>query len=80
MVEYKIDDKGLNANTFISFVKRIWPGNYDYEKTPDALVKTMNITAYENGELVGCLRLLSDGYYLGRLQSCLFCQKSKRRG
>nr|WP_330374295.1 hypothetical protein [Lachnoclostridium sp. An14] len=80
MVEYKIDDKGLNANAFICFVKRVWPGNYDYEKTQDALVKTMNITAYENGELVGCLRLLSDGIILGRLQSCLFYQNFKRRG
>lgn len=70
-MEYKIDDKGLNANTFISFVKRVWPGSYDYEKTHDALLKTMNITAYENGELVGGLRILSDGYCFGTITELL---------
>lgn len=80
MVEYKIDDKGLNANTFISFVKRVWPGNYDYEKTQDALVKTMNITAYENGELVGCLRLLSDGYYFGTITELLVLPEFQKKG
>lgn len=80
MVEYKIDDKGLNANTFICFIKRVWPGNYDYEKTQDALVKTMNITAYENGELVGCLRLLSDGYYFGTITELLVLPEFQKKG
>lgn len=79
-MEYKIDDKGLNANIFIPFVKCVWPGNYDYEKTQDALLKTMNITAYENDELVGCLRILSDGYYFGTITELLVLPEFQKRG
>lgn len=35
------------------------------ERTQSALSKTLNITAYDGKVLVGCLRILSDGYYFG---------------
>ena len=46
-MDYKVDDKQLNASVFISFVNQIWPGNYDAERTQNALSKTLNITAYD---------------------------------
>ena len=45
-MEYKIDDKELKANIFISFVNKVWKGQYDIEKTEAALSKTFNIKAY----------------------------------
>ena len=66
-MEYKVDDKELNASTFLSFVNQVWQGDYDMERTKEALSKTLNITAYENKVLVGCLRILSDGYYFGTI-------------
>lgn len=80
MVEYKIDDKELSAVTFLSFVKRIWPGNYDCEKTKEALVKTINITAYDKQELVGCLRILSDGCYFGTITELLVLPEYQNQG
>ena len=47
-MEYIVDDKKLDAFTFIAFVKQVWQGNYDIEKTQCALSQTINITAYEN--------------------------------
>lgn len=64
-MEYIVDDKKLDAFTFIAFVKQVWQGNYDIEKTQCALSQTINITAYENEALIGCLRILTDGYYFG---------------
>lgn len=64
-MEYKVDEKELNALTFLSFVNQVWQGDYDTERTKEALSKTLNITVYENKVLVGCLRILSDGYYFG---------------
>lgn len=69
-MEYIVDDKKLDAFTFIAFVKQVWQGNYDIEKTQCALSQTINITAYENEALIGCLRILTDGYFSVRLQSC----------
>ena len=32
-MEYKIVDKELNPAAFLAFVNRVWPGEYDEEKT-----------------------------------------------
>ena len=47
IVEYKVDDRELNASIFISFVNQVWKGDYDIERTQAALSKTLNITAYD---------------------------------
>ena len=60
-MEYRFDDRALDARTFLAFVQQVWPGNYDEDKTETALTKTINITARENGKLTGCLRILTDG-------------------
>ena len=33
--------------------------------------KTINITAYDNEVLIGCLRILTDGYYFGTITELL---------
>ena len=79
-MEYKVDDKELRADTFLSFVDKIWPGNYDTEKTEAASVKTLNITAYDGQTLVGCLRILSDGYFFGTITELLVLPEYQKQG
>lgn len=79
-MDYKVDDKELNASTFISFVNQVWRGNYDLERTQSALSKTLNITAYDNNVLVGCLRILSDGYYFGTITELLVLPEYQKHG
>lgn len=76
-MEYKINDKELKANIFISFVNKVWKGQYDIEKTEVALSKTINITAYDGGILVGCLRILTDGYFFGTITELLVLPEYK---
>ena len=59
-MKYVVDDKKLDAVPFIAFVNQVWQGSYDVEKTQGALSKTINITAYDNEVLIGCLRILTD--------------------
>lgn len=66
-MEYRVDNQELETSVFLSFVNKIWPGNYDVDKTRAALSKTLNITAYDGQVLVGCLRILTDGYYFGTI-------------
>lgn len=40
-MKYVVDDKKLNAATFIAFVNQVWQGSYDVEKTQGALSKTI---------------------------------------
>ena len=80
MIEYKVDDKEMNASFFISFVNQIWQGDYNIERTQAALSKTINITAYDGNVLVGCLRILSDGYYFGTITELLVLPEYQHQG
>lgn len=80
ILEYKADDKDLNASIFIAFVNQVWQGNYDIEKTQTALSKTLNITAYDNKMLIGCLRILTDGYYFGTITELLVLPEYQKQG
>lgn len=79
-MEYRIDDKTLNASIFLQFVNQIWPGDYDIKKTQNALSKTLNITAYDGERLVGCLRILSDGYFFGTITELLILPEYQKQG
>ena len=79
-MEYRIDDRRLNAETFIAFVNKVWPGKYDADRTADALTKTMNITAYDGEKLVGCLRILTDGYFFGTITEMLVLPEYQKQG
>ena len=80
MIEYKVDDKEMNASFFVSFVNQIWQGDYNIERTQTALSKTINITAYDGNVLVGCLRILSDGYYFGTITELLVLPEYQQQG
>lgn len=79
-MEFKVDDRSLDAMAFLSFVNRIWPGDYDADKTQAALQRTLNITAYDQEKLVGCLRILTDGYYFGTITELLVLPEYQKRG
>ena len=80
MISYQVDDRELNAAVFIPFVNRVWPGNYDAERTQDALARTVNITARDGETLVGCLRILTDGYFFGTITEMLVLPEYQRQG
>ena len=77
-MKYVVDDKKLNAATFIAFVNQVWQGSYDVEKTQGALSKT--ITSYDNEVLIGCLRILTDGYYFGTITELLVLPEYQKQG
>lgn len=79
-MDYVVDDRKLDPEVFISFARRIWPGEYDAEKTRQALEKTINITAYREKRLVGCLRILTDGYYFGTITELLVLPEFQKKG
>lgn len=79
-MQYKVDDQRLRAPEFIAFVNMVWPGKYDPIKTQDALSKTLNITAYDGDRLVGCLRILSDGYFFGTITEMLVLPDYQNKG
>ena len=79
-MDYRVDDQQLDASAFLAFVNQVCPGSYDAERTQKALSKTMNITAYDGEKLVGCLRILSDGYYFGTITELLVLPDYQHQG
>lgn len=73
-------DHTLKAKTFIELANQVWPGDYNLLFTQQALEKTINITAWDQEKLVGCLRLLTDGYYFGTITEILVLPDYQRRG
>ena len=80
MISYQVGDGALTAEVFLKLVNRVWPGEYDLERTEAALARTLNITARDGDELVGCLRILSDGCYFGTITELLVLPAYRRRG
>ena len=80
MIQYKVDDTQLDAETFLQMVNQVWPGDYPLEKTREALKATHNITAYDEGRLVGCLRILTDGVYFGTITELLVLPSHQKQG
>ena len=79
-MEYRVDDRELDAARFIAFVNQVWPGSYDEEKTRSALSKTLNITAWDSDVLAGCLRILTDGCFFGTITELLVLPEYQKKG
>lgn len=79
-IHFKIDDRGLTATLFLGLAQRVWPRNYDSELAQLALEHTLNITAWDDGNLVGCVRILSDGYFFGTIPEILVDPVYQRKG
>jgi ribosomal protein S18 acetylase RimI-like enzyme len=70
-IQYKIDDRSLPASLFLRLAQRVWPRDYDPELAEQALHRTFNVTAWDGEQLVGCVRVLSDGYFFGTIPEIL---------
>ena len=79
-MEYRVDDRSLSGETFLDFVQQGWPGAYNLEQTRAALSKTMNFTAWDGGQLAGCLRVLTDGCFFGTITELLVLPACRRQG
>lgn len=79
-MEFIVDDRSLRAEEFIAFACSVWPGHYDPERTQQALDRTLQISAYDRNRLIGCLRILTDGYFFGTIAELLVLPDYQHQG
>ena len=79
-IHYKTHDIDLTAQTFIHMASQVWPGNYLPQYTQEALAKTINTTAWDGSKLVGCVRVLTDGYFFGTVTEILVLPDYQKHG
>lgn len=74
------DDTTVSVDQFLELVDRVWPGDYDRPKTAAAIESTVNVTAWDGDRLIGCVRLLTDGYFFGCITEVLVDPDYQNRG
>lgn len=79
-IMYKINDKDLSSLKFINLANKIWSRDYNEEKVKLALSNTINITAWDNDLLVGCVRILTDEVFFGTITEILVHPHYQKNG
>jgi ribosomal protein S18 acetylase RimI-like enzyme len=79
-ITYKSDDKNLSVDKFLELAMQVWPGEYNAELAQRAISSTINITAWDNEALVGCVRVLTDGYFFGTIPEILVLPQYQHMG
>lgn len=71
---------GVRPEEFLVLGQRVWPGSYGLAEVTTALARTTNIGAWDGDQLVGSVRLLTDGYFLATVSEILVDPAYQRRG
>lgn len=79
-ISYRANDEELSPCDFLSLVQKVWPGDYDFDLTQLAIKKTVNYTAWDADILVGCCRVLTDGYFFGTIPEILVDPAYQKQG
>src|SRR5689334_10199124 len=79
-IRYKADDQTVPISRFLGLAQRVWPRDYHAGLAQQALRRSLNITAWYGDNLVGCVRVLSDGYFFGTISEILIDPDYQRKG
>jgi len=77
-IRYVTNDRSLTTAAFLDLAQRVWPGDYDEDCVREALDRTINVTARDGDKLIGCVRVLSDGYFFGTIPEILVAPEYRR--
>ncbi|MBA3919890.1 MAG: GNAT family N-acetyltransferase [Gemmatimonas sp.] len=73
-------DDALAVEEFLALANLVWPRAYDVDRAALAIARTQNVAARAEGTLIGCARILSDGYFFGTIPEILVHPAWQRRG
>ena len=79
-IDFRVEDQALVAPEYLRLAQQVWPGTYSLALIEEALRRTINITARDGSELVGCVRILTDGYLFGTIPEILVLPAYQGRG
>ena len=71
---------GFAVDEFLALAQRVWPRDYPRDSAAAALTRTINIAARDGTELVGSVRVLTDGYFFATVPEILVDPAYQRRG
>ncbi|MDQ6829886.1 MAG: GNAT family N-acetyltransferase [Gemmatimonadota bacterium] len=71
---------GIEPAAFLTLAQRVWPREYDEPRVASALGITTNTGAWDEGRLVGVVRVLTDGYLFATVPEILVDPEYRNRG
>ncbi|MEM7657700.1 MAG: GNAT family N-acetyltransferase [Bacteroidota bacterium] len=71
IIRYEFPNSSLEIGSFLHLVASVWPSEYDAKRAAAALAQTSNFSAWSGDQLVGCVRLLTDGYFFSTITEIL---------
>src|SRR5262249_36580016 len=74
------EEPSLPLAAFLALVQRVWPGDFSRSGTETAIRQTINFTARSECCLVGCVRVMTDGYFFAVVTEILVAPEFQRRG
>jgi GNAT superfamily N-acetyltransferase len=74
------EEAQLPAEEFLALAQRVWPRHYSAPHVQQALLRTINLTARDGTRLVGCIRILTDGYFFGTVPEILVDPEYQKQG
>ena len=80
MISIRTGDSQFTAEAFVALAETVWPRDYDLERVRSALNLSVNTGAWDDGVLVGAVRVLSDGYLFACVSEILVNPAHQRRG
>jgi ribosomal protein S18 acetylase RimI-like enzyme len=72
--------EGFDAPAFIELAQRVWPREYIAEQIETALTRTINLGAWDRDQLVGSIRVLTDGCLFATIPEILVDPAYRRHG
>jgi ribosomal protein S18 acetylase RimI-like enzyme len=79
-VQYREGRAAFKPDEFLSLANQVWPRKYDTALTAAALQRTHNIGAWDEGRLVGSVRVLTDGYFFSTVPEVMVDPEYQRQG
>ena len=79
-IKYTVNDRELSTTEFIELANNVWPRDYKEDLIKVALSNTINITARDNGKIVGCVRILTDYVFFGTITEILVLPTYQGKG
>jgi ribosomal protein S18 acetylase RimI-like enzyme len=74
------EEPELRVEEFLDLARSVWPRDYWVDGAQRALRSTINLTARVDGELVGSVRILTDGYFFGTIPEVVVHPAYQGRG
>jgi GNAT superfamily N-acetyltransferase len=80
MIIVRTSDPAFTSDAFVSLARQVWPRDYDEARVSAALQRSHNIGAWDGDQLVGAVRVLSDGYLFACVAEILVHPNYQRQG